>query len=102
MEISLRLSQDSLEIEITPESLARYVDHTGADGLFTPDVEAIGWQLVAYCHGNRMEDYSDLRAVCELTGMRTIREFDEAMKQLNDIALEYASSAESVAVFRLG
>lgn len=92
-ELTLRIDQmiaaDSLDIEITPESLASYVDHNGADGQFSEFIDDLGWSLVAYCHGNRMEDYSDLRAICELVKIETISEFDSVMKELDEVGESY-------------
>jgi ppGpp synthetase/RelA/SpoT-type nucleotidyltranferase len=75
-EIESKIAQDALDIEISPESLAHYVDHTGLDGRFVPTVESLGWDVIPFCHGNRMEDYSDLRTICEMTGIDSVRKFE--------------------------
>ena len=36
-----------------------------------------------------MEDYSDLRAICELVKIGTIREFDTVVNELSDVGRAY-------------
>lgn len=88
-EIESKIAQDALDIEISPESLARYVDHTGLDGRYVSTVESLGWDVIPFCHGNRMEDYSDLRIICEMTGIESIRQFEMEFREIENDADTY-------------
>ncbi len=69
------IEHNNLAVEITPDTLAHYVDRSGADSRFQTIAEQVGWTIVPFCHESRHEDYQDLTGICDLVGITTLEEF---------------------------
>lgn len=78
------IDDDDYDVEITPDTLASYVDHSGIDGECQTLASSFAAEVIPFCQSSRSTDYSDLAEVCKICGLTTIAEFDGFIRAMID------------------